>query len=126
MPVRREEKSYTPKTSLQILCKLSGAHRHRDYRFSTTADQSDNLQKTPSECFGDLTDYSSANLVQIIQVNLTSDVPKPLVPGTSLEFTYSVKWEASSIPFPKRFERYLDYNFFEHQVRRNMIIPKRD
>jgi len=56
------------------------------------------------------------NNEQIIQVNLTSDVPKPLTPGTSLEFTYSVRWEASTIPFAKRFERYLDYNFFEHQI----------
>jgi hypothetical protein len=61
---------------------------------------------------------SPAFILQIIQVNLTSDVPKPLTPGTSLEFTYSVRWEASTIPFAKRFERYLDYNFFEHQVTR--------
>jgi transmembrane 9 superfamily protein 3 len=27
-----------------------------------------------------------------------------------------VRWEASTIPFAKRFERYLDYNFFEHQI----------
>jgi len=36
--------------------------------------------------------------------------------GTELEFTYSVKWEATPIKFGKRFERYLDYNFFEHQI----------
>ena len=27
-----------------------------------------------------------------------------------------VHWKASSIPFVRRFERYLDFNFFEHQV----------
>mmetsp|Transcript_47439 Transcript_47439/g.151954 ORF Transcript_47439/g.151954 Transcript_47439/m.151954 type:complete len:597 (-) Transcript_47439:85-1875(-) len=53
---------------------------------------------------------------QIIQVNLTSENPRPLAPGTTLEFTYSVKWEPTSIPYAKRFERYLDYNFFEHQI----------
>lgn len=54
---------------------------------------------------------------QIIQVNLTSETPRPVTAGTALEFTYSVKWEATDIPFRKRFNRYLDYNFFEHQVR---------
>ena len=53
---------------------------------------------------------------QIIQVNLTSESPQPLVVGGNLEFTYSVRWLPSSTPFSKRFERYLDYNFFEHQV----------
>ncbi|CAI5470270.1 unnamed protein product, partial [Closterium sp. Yama58-4] len=53
---------------------------------------------------------------QIIQVNLTSESPRPVTPGTNLEFTYSVKWEQTDIPFRKRFDRYLDYNFFEHQI----------
>eukprot|EP00475_Leptophrys_vorax_P028769 TRINITY_DN41862_c0_g1_i1.p1 TRINITY_DN41862_c0_g1~~TRINITY_DN41862_c0_g1_i1.p1 ORF type:complete len:623 (+),score=67.04 TRINITY_DN41862_c0_g1_i1:89-1870(+) len=53
---------------------------------------------------------------QIIQVNLTSESPRPVTPGTTLEFTYSVKWEPTDIPFRKRFDRYLDYNFFEHQI----------
>ncbi len=54
---------------------------------------------------------------QIIQVNLTSENPQPIVPGMNVEFTYSVRWAPSAIPFPRRFERYLDYNFFEHQAR---------
>ena len=54
--------------------------------------------------------------MQIIQVNLTSLDPQPLKSGTSLEFTFSVEWEANTIPFARRFERYLDYSFFEHQV----------
>lgn len=58
----------------------------------------------------------SYNADQIIQVNLTSENPQPVEPGKVLEFTYSVKWEQTIIPFPKRFERYLDYNFFEHQI----------
>eukprot|EP00270_Netrium_digitus_P021509 TRINITY_DN921_c0_g1_i1.p1 TRINITY_DN921_c0_g1~~TRINITY_DN921_c0_g1_i1.p1 ORF type:complete len:593 (-),score=100.18 TRINITY_DN921_c0_g1_i1:257-2035(-) len=53
---------------------------------------------------------------QIIQVNLSPENPRPITPGTTLEFTYSVKWEPTNIPFHKRFDRYLDYNFFEHQI----------
>jgi hypothetical protein len=53
---------------------------------------------------------------QIIQVNLTSENPQPIVPGVNVEFTYSVRWTPTSIAFARRFERYLDYNFFEHQV----------
>lgn len=55
--------------------------------------------------------------LQIIQVNLTSENPRPVTPGTSLEFTYSVNWQPTDIPFVRRFDRYLDYNFFEHQVK---------
>ena len=55
--------------------------------------------------------------MQIIQVNLTSLDPQPLKSGTSLEFTFSVEWEPSETPYARRFERYLDYSFFEHQVR---------
>lgn len=55
--------------------------------------------------------------IQVIQVNLTSLNPKPITAGAELEFTYSVAWTPSAIPFARRFERYLDYNFFEHQVR---------
>ena len=53
---------------------------------------------------------------RIIGVNLTAENPKPLVPGTDLEFTYSVNWKPTETKFGKRFERYLDYNFFEHQI----------
>ena len=54
--------------------------------------------------------------LQIIHVNLTSENPQPLRGGSTLEFTYSVTWQSTDIPFSKRFDRYLDYNFFEHQV----------
>ena len=54
---------------------------------------------------------------QIIQVNLTSEDFRPIVPGAEIEFTYSVRWAPSATPFSRRFERYLDYNFFEHQAR---------
>ncbi|CAL5229553.1 g12903 [Coccomyxa viridis] len=53
---------------------------------------------------------------RIIQVNLTSENPQPIAPGVTIEFTYSVNWAPTSITFARRFERYLDYNFFEHQI----------
>ncbi|KAI3436249.1 hypothetical protein D9Q98_002302 [Chlorella vulgaris] len=53
---------------------------------------------------------------RIIHINLTSESPQPLTSGASLTFTYQVQWKASSIPFVRRFERYLDFNFFEHQI----------
>ena len=52
----------------------------------------------------------------IIHVNLTSENPTVIESGAKLEFTYSVNWIESDIPFAKRFERYLDYSFFEHQI----------
>ena len=54
--------------------------------------------------------------LQIIQVNLTSENPQPIASGARLDFTFSVRWTPSKIAFARRFERYLDYNFFEHQV----------
>ena len=50
-------------------------------------------------------------------MNLTSENPVTLSAGTQLDFTYSVDWAPSSTPFHRRFDRYLDYDFFEHQVR---------
>jgi transmembrane 9 superfamily protein 3 len=54
---------------------------------------------------------------RIIHINLTSENPQPIKGGGQLTFTYEVHWKASSIPFVRRFERYLDFNFFEHQAR---------
>ena len=54
---------------------------------------------------------------QIIEVNLTSEDFKPIVPGAEIEFTYSVRWAPTATPFVRRFERYLDYKFFGHQAR---------
>lgn len=53
---------------------------------------------------------------RIIQVNLTSEDLQPIASGTKVEFTYSVTWAPTPIHFSRRFERYLDYNFFEHQI----------
>lgn len=53
---------------------------------------------------------------QIIQVNLTSDGAVLAREGEELAFTYSVNWVPTATPFHRRFERYLDYSFFEHKV----------
>ncbi|XP_073022241.1 transmembrane 9 superfamily member 1-like [Primulina eburnea] len=56
------------------------------------------------------------NKDQIIQVNLTQHNPKPLEVGVTLDMTYSVKWTPTNISFARRFDVYLDYPFFEHQI----------
>ncbi|KAF8404268.1 hypothetical protein HHK36_009150 [Tetracentron sinense] len=53
---------------------------------------------------------------QIIHVNLTQDNPKPLEVGKKLDMVYSVKWTLTNITFARRFDVYLDYPFFEHQI----------
>ncbi|GJZ36255.1 transmembrane 9 superfamily member 1-like protein [Tanacetum coccineum] len=56
------------------------------------------------------------NKDQIIHVNLTQENPKPLEVGKKLDMTYSVKWSETNITFGRRFDVYLDYHFFEHQI----------
>ncbi|GMJ06852.1 transmembrane nine 1, endomembrane protein 12 [Hibiscus trionum] len=66
--------------------------------------------------------YTHKNIVikynkdQIIHVNLTQESPKPLEAGRVLDMTYSVKWIPTNVTFPRRFDVYLDYPFFEHQI----------
>ena len=62
-------------------------------------------------------DFSIAyNGPQIIEVNLTSDNPKPLKADTTLPLTFSVTWHPTQKTFASRFDRYLDFDFFEHQI----------
>jgi len=56
------------------------------------------------------------NQDRIIQVNLTSENPVALTAGSTIEFSYSVDWVSTDISFGRRFDRYLDYDFFEHQI----------
>jgi len=56
------------------------------------------------------------NQDRVIEVNLTSENPVPLQPGVNIEFSYSASWRPTDITFDKRFRKYLDYNFFEHQI----------
>ncbi|MCL7033623.1 hypothetical protein MKW94_004414 [Papaver nudicaule] len=66
--------------------------------------------------------YTHKNIVikyngeQIIHVNLTQESPKPLEVGKVIDMTYSVKWIPTDITFARRFDVYLDYPFFEHQI----------
>ncbi|URE48547.1 transmembrane 9 superfamily member [Musa troglodytarum] len=66
--------------------------------------------------------YTHKNIViqhngnQIIHVNLTQESPKLLEVGKILDMTYSVKWLPTDVAFSRRFEVYLDYPFFEHQI----------
>ncbi|AQK71667.1 Transmembrane 9 superfamily member 1 [Zea mays] len=53
---------------------------------------------------------------QIIHVNLTQESPKLIDVNKALDMTYSVKWEPTNITFAHRFDVYLDYPFFEHQI----------
>ncbi|XP_048527631.1 transmembrane 9 superfamily member 1-like, partial [Triticum urartu] len=53
---------------------------------------------------------------RIIHVNLTQESPKLLDAGKKLDLTYSVKWVPTDVSFARRFEVYLDYPFFEHQI----------
>lgn len=54
--------------------------------------------------------------MQIIHVNLTQESPKLIDAGKALDMTYSVRWEPTNVTFSRRFDVYLDYPFFEHQV----------
>ncbi|WIA19220.1 hypothetical protein OEZ85_003860 [Tetradesmus obliquus] len=58
----------------------------------------------------------SYNGDRIIHVNLTSGEPVLLKEGQQVTFTFAVNWLPTSTPFGERFERYLDYNFFEHKI----------
>ncbi|KAG0555573.1 hypothetical protein M758_12G182400 [Ceratodon purpureus] len=53
---------------------------------------------------------------QIIQVNLTQDNLQPLTPGKKIDLTYAVHWEETNTSYIRRFDAYLDYPFFEHQI----------
>ena len=53
---------------------------------------------------------------KVIEVNLTSENPVPIEVGKKLEFTYSVHWKVSPKSFDNRFDRYLEYDFFEHKI----------
>lgn len=53
---------------------------------------------------------------QVIQVNLTQEDLQPIKAGKKIDLTYAVHWEPTNTSFIRRFDAYLDYPFFEHQV----------
>lgn len=53
---------------------------------------------------------------RIIEVNMTSENAQEITTGKSYDLTYSVHWVRTDRTFDRRFDRYLDSNFFEHQI----------
>ncbi|KAI8467088.1 MAG: hypothetical protein J3K34DRAFT_524003 [Monoraphidium minutum] len=62
----------------------------------------------------------SYNEDRIIHVNLTQHTngtePVKLEAGAKAAFTYAVTWTETDTDFSRRFEKYLDYSFFEHKI----------
>ena len=61
---------------------------------------------------------------RIVSVNLTSSRRKPLLDNTQeITFTYEVNWNNNpNINFEKRFDLYLELNFFQHKIHWFSII----
>jgi len=53
---------------------------------------------------------------RIVEVNMTSDGLEPIEVGHELSFSLTVVWKPTDKSFHNRFERYLDNEFFEHQI----------
>lgn len=53
---------------------------------------------------------------RIISVNMTADDPVLVRSGATLEFSYSVEFVPTDEDFEHRFVRYLDNDFFQHQI----------
>jgi transmembrane 9 superfamily member 3 len=58
----------------------------------------------------------SYNHDRIIHVSLKNGNLKSLKTGQRLDFSYSVRWVPTTETFETRFDRYLDDDFFEHQI----------
>lgn len=56
------------------------------------------------------------NQDRVIEVNMTNENPTPLHLNSKLDFTYEVNWVETDKKFSHRFNRYLDQDFFEHQI----------
>jgi transmembrane 9 superfamily protein 3 len=78
----------------------------------------DNQEKTEDKLYlyTHLKFIVTYNQDRVIEVNLTSENPVPIDRSESIRFTYSVNWYPTDIAFSKRFDKYLDNNFFEHQI----------
>jgi transmembrane 9 superfamily protein 3 len=53
---------------------------------------------------------------RIVDVNLTSEAKVKLEPNAKISFSYEIKWQASNIKYPDRFDKYLDPTFFQHRI----------
>lgn len=52
----------------------------------------------------------------VIEVNMTSENLVPIEEEGNLDFTYEVVWTPTETLFKDRFDRYLDVDFFGHQI----------
>lgn len=59
---------------------------------------------------------------QVVDVNLTTDGRVDIRPGAEITYTYEVQWSKSEIDFSKRFDKYLDPNFFQHRVKTRIVV----
>ena len=53
---------------------------------------------------------------RVVEVNMTSSNPQVVKAGTPLKITTSITFLTSSIDYNNRFQRYLEYNFFEYRI----------
>jgi len=53
---------------------------------------------------------------RIVDVNLTSEAKVKLEPNAKISFSYEVKWQASTVKYADRFDKYLDPTFFQHRI----------
>ncbi|KAA3677908.1 transmembrane 9 superfamily member 3 [Paragonimus westermani] len=53
---------------------------------------------------------------QIVKVTLINSELVALKVGTPVTFTYSVKWHSLPVPFERRYDDYLDFQFFQHRI----------
>ncbi len=50
-------------------------------------------------------------VLQVIEVNLTSEAPQEIAAGKTYRFSYSVEWTQTDKQYEDRFSRYLDYSY---------------
>jgi transmembrane 9 superfamily protein 3 len=59
---------------------------------------------------------------RLIEVNMTHENPVRIGVNVKMDLSYEVAWHNTSKPFSHRFRRYLDKDFFEHQIHWFSII----
>jgi transmembrane 9 superfamily protein 3 len=107
---------------LPIWGMLGEVVAHEKEKADTDTDNTESEADAEDEEVGTAYLYShrhlsiSYNEDRIIEVNLTSREPIRIETGALVVFKYSVEWKETDARFEDRFNRYLDYSFFEHQI----------
>jgi transmembrane 9 superfamily member 3 len=91
-------------------------YTHQQFDIAFNGDRVCCTPTTQSWVNGALTNTHTRRIVQIIEVNLTADNAVPIRPNARLSFTYGVNWIETTVGFDERFDKYLDNDFFEHEV----------